>query len=106
MLLSDLKKQAKELGVRGFSKMKKAELQQALETIRPSEQSRCAEPDTTSDVEPDIVPPVEVAPESKLDYNSLTNKQLRDEAKGKGLKGVSKLNKMQLIDRIVSIASV
>jgi hypothetical protein len=101
MLLSELKLQAKELGIRGYSKMKKQELQNALDTIRPPAQAQAPEIDDASETE-QVEAPVEE--KSEVNYNALTNKALREQAKLQGIKGISKLNKTDLISKLTSSA--
>jgi hypothetical protein len=102
MLLSELKLQAKELGIRGYSKMNKQSLQNALDTIRPPQaQAQASEIDDASETE-QVEAPVEE--KSEVNYNALTNKALREQAKLQGIKGISKLNKNDLISKLTSSA--
>jgi len=80
--VKELKEQCKNNGIKGFSKMKKCELEQALQ-INP----------TKNEVE-------ENNEENKNVSKQLTMKQLRDKAKSLNISGYSKLKKDDLLKKI------
>ena len=78
--LKDLQAEAKALGLKGYSKLKKSDLQQLL-----NDQGAPATPAPAAPAKP---------------TSNLTVKQLQAEAKALGLKGYSKLNKAELIKAV------
>jgi hypothetical protein len=105
---------AKQLGCKGYSKMKKTDLIDLImktkkikhspgkAQVKPPKQSPVKQ-QKQSPIKPQLQPPIKPQMNNPLYLNKLTVVQLRNFAKKIHLKGYSKLNKADLIEFIVSM---
>lgn len=106
MNLKELRLQAKEQGLKGYSKMKKADLMEALQTNRdlhgptPSENKNDVREDNV--IPPPLTSPLTPTAKPTGNYSNMTNKALKNIAKERGFKNYSKLNKKGLVELLSS----
>ena len=100
MNLKEMRAMAKSQGIRGYSKMKKADLEGLIKQYNPNAFEVQVEPTNEPVAEPVAEPTETNEPVEKSSQNleRLTNRGLKNIAKERGLKNWSKLNKKQLID--------
>lgn len=110
--LKDLRSQARTHGIRGYSSMRKEELQAVLanvpvvvrvptteEIVHPEEPLEVTETESKSpEVQEEPKKLVRGIEQKPLPFDRMTNKGLRDIAKQRGLKRYSKLKKEDLVD--------
>ena len=103
--LKELRSRAKLQGVRGYSKMKKQEL---IDLLSIESDGQVESVTYTTDVNEDDTesvskPITKTSPQKKnIPYGNMTNRALMNEARSRGLKNYSKMNKQSLVELLDS----